>query len=157
RRDETSGPSDHGSGEGCVGGGHISAGVSQFAIWKLQPVTWGAILRLNTPSMWPQDILAKIAQTEDSEGQPEFRYDEFGFRVEEEDAAEPMSNKLLSTPLTEDPQNRLKWQAYLEFTHNHEVGDLTWDKIEATLQKSEKLNQLVMSGIPHSMREQVRC
>ena len=29
----------------------------------------------------------------------------------------------------EDPQHRLKWTAYLEFTHNNEVGDLTWDKV----------------------------
>ncbi|KAI8478067.1 Small G protein signaling modulator 3 [Branchiostoma belcheri] len=152
--DETSGPSDHGSGEGVSVAATSLLGFLSSPSGNYSPSPGGPFSAL-TPSMWPQDILAKIAQTEDSEGQPEFRYDEFGFRVEEEDAAEPMSNKLLSTPLTEDPQNRLKWQAYLEFTHNHEVGDLTWDKIEATLQKSEKLNQLVMSGIPHSMREQL--
>ncbi|XP_078611297.1 small G protein signaling modulator 3 homolog isoform X2 [Branchiostoma floridae x Branchiostoma japonicum] len=152
--DDTSGPSDHGSGEGVSVAATSLLGFLSSPSGNYSPSPGGPFSAL-TPSMWPQDILAKIAQTEDSEGQPEFRYDEFGFRVEEEDAAEPMSNKLLSTPLTEDPQNRLKWQAYLEFTHNHEVGDLTWDKIEATLQKSEKLNQLVMSGIPHSMREQL--
>ena len=32
-----------------------------------------------------------------------FRFDEFGFRVEEEDGPEQSSRKLLSQPLTEDP------------------------------------------------------
>lgn len=34
------------------------------------------------------------------------RVDEFGFRVEEEDGPEQISNKLLSTPFIEDPQQR---------------------------------------------------
>lgn len=108
-----------------------------------------------TPSMWPQDILAKYTQKEQSVEQPEFRYDEFGFRVDKEDGAEPNSSKLLGIPLTEDPQQRLKWQAHLEFTHNHDVGDLTWDKIEVTLPHSDKLRSLVLAGIPHSMRPQL--
>ncbi|XP_053577267.1 small G protein signaling modulator 3 [Bombina bombina] len=108
-----------------------------------------------TPSMWPQDILAKYTLKEQSVEQPEFRYDEFGFRVDKEDGAEPNSSKLLSIPLTEDPQQRLKWQAHLEFTHNHDVGDLTWDKIDVTLPRSEKLRSLVLAGIPHSMRPQL--
>ncbi|XP_073448745.1 small G protein signaling modulator 3 isoform X1 [Aquarana catesbeiana] len=108
-----------------------------------------------TPSMWPQDILAKYTQKEQSVEQPEFRYDEFGFRVDKEDGAEPNSSKLLGIPLTEDPQQRLKWQAHLEFTHNHDVGDLTWDKIDVTLPHSDKLRSLVLAGIPHSMRQQL--
>lgn len=74
----------------------------------------------------------------------------------EADGAEPNSSKLLGIPLTEEPQQRLKWQAHLEFTHNHDVGDLTWDKIEVTLPHSDKLRSLVLAGIPHSMRPQVR-
>ncbi|XP_053325766.1 small G protein signaling modulator 3 [Spea bombifrons] len=108
-----------------------------------------------TASMWPQDILAKYTQKEKTVEQPEFRYDEFGFRVDKEDGAEPNSSKLLGIPLTEDPQQRLKWQAHLEFTHNHDVGDLTWDKIDVTLPHSDKLRLLVLAGIPHSMRPQL--
>lgn len=74
----------------------------------------------------------------------------------EADGAEPNSSKLLGVPLAEEPQQRLKWQAHLEFTHNHDVGDLTWDKIEVTLPHSDKLRSLVLAGIPHSMRPQVR-
>lgn len=70
------------------------------------------------------------------------------------DSAEPLS-KLLGISF-EEPQQRLKWQAHLEFTHNHDVGDLTWDKIEVTLPHSDKLRSLVLAGIPHSMRPQVR-
>ena len=80
--------------------------------------------------MVPQEILIKLnnsKDTEDPNEQPEYRYfhlficgkqviliysvcvcrfDEFGFRVEEEDGPEPTSNKLLSTPFIEDPQQR---------------------------------------------------
>ncbi|XP_072512333.1 small G protein signaling modulator 3 isoform X2 [Notamacropus eugenii] len=108
-----------------------------------------------TPSIWPQEILAKYSQKEELVEQPEFHYDEFGFRVDKEDGAEPNSSKLLGVPLTEDPQQRLRWQAHLEFTHNHDVGDLTWDKIEVSLPRSDKLCALVLGGIPHSMRPQL--
>lgn len=50
-----------------------------------------------------------------------------------EDGPEENSSKLLSTPFVEDPQHRLKWVAYLEFTHNEEVEDLTWDKVSLSL------------------------
>uniref|UniRef100_A0A8I5ZM92 Small G protein signaling modulator 3 n=1 Tax=Rattus norvegicus TaxID=10116 RepID=A0A8I5ZM92_RAT len=36
-----------------------------------------------TPSIWPQEILAKSSQKEDS-SEPEICYDEFGFRVDKE-------------------------------------------------------------------------
>lgn len=110
------------------------------------------------PSMVPQEILVKLnntKETEDPNEQPEFRFDEFGFRVEEEDGPEPVSNKLLSTPFIEDPQQRLMWIAYLEFTHNTEVGDLTWDKVQPRLLRTEKLNNMIRAGIPHSLRPQI--
>lgn len=34
------------------------------------------------------------------------RFDEFGFRVDEEDGPEQNSNKLLGIPFVEDPQHR---------------------------------------------------
>lgn len=60
-----------------------------------------------------------------------------------------------SSPQCEDPQQRLRWQAHLEFTHNHTVGDLTWELIDPVLPRSERLRSLVLGGIPHSMRPQV--
>ena len=86
---------------------------------------------------------------------PEFRYDEFGFREEREDDAEPDSNQLLSAPLADDPNLVLRWVAHLEFTCNHDLGDLTWDKVDDILPKSEKLRMLVREGIPHCMRPQI--
>jgi len=79
-----------------------------------------------TPSMWPQDLLSQLGQPEDPNSQPDYRlnlaaifiasyliclnlilrYDEFGFRVEEEDGPEQSSNKLLGIPFVEDPQHR---------------------------------------------------
>ncbi|XP_027628543.1 small G protein signaling modulator 3 isoform X1 [Tupaia chinensis] len=106
-----------------------------------------------TPSIWPQEILAKSTQKEELE-QAEFCYDEFGFRMDRE-GAELGSGPLMSTPLMEDPAQRLRWQAHLEFTHNHDVGDLTWDKIAISLPRSEKLRSLVLAGIPHGMRPQL--
>ncbi|XP_035156188.1 small G protein signaling modulator 3 isoform X3 [Callithrix jacchus] len=108
-----------------------------------------------TPSIWPQEILAKYMQKEESAEQPEFYYDEFGFRVDKEEGGEPGSSLLASSPLMEDAPQRLRWQAHLEFTHNHDVGDLTWDKIAVSLPRSEKLRSLVLAGIPHGMRPQL--
>ncbi|XP_008273415.2 small G protein signaling modulator 3 isoform X2 [Oryctolagus cuniculus] len=108
-----------------------------------------------TPSIWPQEILAKCKQKDDSAEQPHFYYDEFGFRVDKEEGAEPSSSPLPSASLVDDPPQTLRWQAHLEFTHNHDVGDLTWDKIAVSLPRSEKLRSLVLAGIPHGMRPQL--
>uniref|UniRef100_T1GYM0 Uncharacterized protein n=1 Tax=Megaselia scalaris TaxID=36166 RepID=T1GYM0_MEGSC len=50
-----------------------------------------------TPSMWPQEILAKLKEPSVDEPyyQPDYQFDEFGFRVEEEDGPEQMSKKIL--------------------------------------------------------------
>uniref|UniRef100_A0A4W5QFP7 RUN and TBC1 domain-containing protein 3 n=1 Tax=Hucho hucho TaxID=62062 RepID=A0A4W5QFP7_9TELE len=103
-----------------------------------------------TSSMWPQDILAKYYQKDPTEA--ELQYDEFGFRLDSEDGVEPEPRP---EPQREDPQQRLRWQAHLEFTHNHTVGDLTWDLISPVLPRSERLRSLVLGGIPHSMRPQL--
>nr|XP_054325558.1 small G protein signaling modulator 3 isoform X9 [Pongo pygmaeus] len=108
-----------------------------------------------TPSIWPQEILAKYMQKEESAEQREFYYDEFGFRVYKEEGDEPGSSLLANSPLMEDAPQRLRWQAHLEFTHNHDVEDLTWDKIAVSLPRSEKLRSLVLAGIPHGMRPQL--
>lgn len=70
--------------------------------------------------------------------------------------ADRSPSRLPAVSLVEDPPQRLRWQAHLEFTHNHDVGDLTWDKIAVSLPRSDKLRSLVLAGIPHSMRPQVR-
>ncbi|XP_026880892.1 small G protein signaling modulator 3 isoform X2 [Electrophorus electricus] len=108
-----------------------------------------------TPSMWPQDILAQYYR-KDLSMETEPQYDEFGFRIDSEDGVE--SRDWLQgegTPQREDPQQRLRWQAHLEFTHNHMVGDLTWDLISPSLPRSDRLRSLVLGGIPHSMRPQL--
>ncbi|XP_059413007.1 small G protein signaling modulator 3 isoform X3 [Carassius carassius] len=108
-----------------------------------------------TPSMWPQDILAKYFQ-KDPDMEAELQYDEFGFRIDSEDGVETSKwQRGEGAPQKEDPQQRLRWQAHLEFTHNHTVGDLTWDKISPTLACSDRLRTLVLGGIPHSMRPQM--
>uniref|UniRef100_A0A914V1A7 RUN and TBC1 domain-containing protein 3 n=1 Tax=Plectus sambesii TaxID=2011161 RepID=A0A914V1A7_9BILA len=99
------------------------------------------------PAMCPQDVVALKA-----EDHSEYRWDEFGFRVEVEDGPEDSSSKILSVPFVEDPQQRLKWIAHLEFTHNQVVEELTWDKIEPMLPRSDKLGSMVTQGVPHSLR-----
>ncbi|RZF32469.1 hypothetical protein LSTR_LSTR016687 [Laodelphax striatellus] len=92
-----------------------------------------------TPSMWPQDILNKLQMiAEDPTNQLDFHYDEFGFRldVEEETAT---TNSLVGVQFIEDPQHRLKWLAHLEFSHNKETSNLSWDNVDIKLPKTEKL------------------
>lgn len=121
--------------------------------------TVGGSFSAVTPSMWPEDILSKLSQQQDSQldpnHQPDFRFDEFGFRVEEEDGPEQSSTKLLSEPFVEDPHHRLQWIAYLEFSHSDEVGDLTWEHVDVRLPRTEKLYSMVSAGIPHSLRPQI--
>ena len=71
----------------------------------LSPAPGGPFSAL-TSSMWPQDILAKLNQPEDPDTKPEYRFDEFGFKVDEEDGLEQTSKKLLDVPFLEDPQQR---------------------------------------------------
>lgn len=121
-----------------------------------QSPTPGGPFSALTPSMWPQDILSKLGQLpDDPNSQPEYRFDEFGFRVEEEDGPEQSSNKLLGVPFVEDPQHRLKWVAHLEFSHNKETSDLSWDSVERRLPRTDKLRVMVREGIPHSLRPQL--
>ncbi|KAJ8970029.1 hypothetical protein NQ314_001458, partial [Rhamnusium bicolor] len=49
----------------------------------------------------------------------------------------------------------LQWVAHLEFSHNKEVSDLTWDKVELRLPRTDKLLTMVKLGIPHSLRPQM--
>ncbi|KAG1703654.1 Small G protein signaling modulator 3 [Nymphon striatum] len=146
--------------DGCTSEGMSVAATGQYIFGSSNssngytPSPGGPFSAL-TPSMWPQDILSSLAQPEDAQSQPDYRYDEFGFRVEEEDGPEQNSSKLLSIPFVEDAQHRLKWIAHLEFTHNNEVEDLTWDKVEPRLPRSDKLKNMVREGIPHSLRPQM--
>lgn len=96
-----------------------------------------------------------ILQSDGPNDQPDYRFDEFGFRVEVEDGPEPNSNKLLSIPFSEDQQQRLQWIAHLEFSHNKEATELTWDNVAVTLPRTEKLRNMVRAGIPHSLRSQM--
>ncbi|XP_055849031.1 small G protein signaling modulator 3 homolog isoform X2 [Episyrphus balteatus] len=111
-----------------------------------------------TPSMWPQEILAKLGQPECEAGpndQPDYRFDEFGFRVEEEDGPEQSSKKLLGIPFVENAEQRKQWIAHLEFSHNKEACELTWENVDVVLPRTEKLRQMVRDGIPHSLRPQM--
>ena len=71
----------------------------------LSPAPGGPFSAL-TPSMWPQDILAKLSEQDDSNSQLEYRFDEFGFKIDEEDGLEHNSKTHLDVPFVEDPQQR---------------------------------------------------
>lgn len=109
------------------------------------------------PSMWPEDFSQNTIQNVEIGEQTDYCYDEFGFTVDQEDVIEPNECEVPETHINgiQDPQHKLKWQAYLEFSLNSDVGDLTWDKVGHTIPKSEKLRVLVRDGIPHSLRSEV--
>ncbi|XP_044184394.1 small G protein signaling modulator 3-like isoform X3 [Acropora millepora] len=105
-----------------------------------------------TPSLWPQDILSRIQQTEDAGDRPTGHYDEFGFMVDGDSEFEHKDPDPGNFVTSEDEGVRLKWTAFLEFTQNQDVGDMTWDKVSPSFPHSDKLRELVYLGIPHSMR-----
>ncbi|KAH6943412.1 hypothetical protein HPB50_021344 [Hyalomma asiaticum] len=144
-------------GSDCGAGDSISANLfGGGSAQGYSPAPGGPFSAL-TPSMWPQDLLASLAQPEDTGCHHDCRFDEFGFRIEDEDGPEQTSRGVDSEePFQENPQHRLQWIAYLEFTHNNEVGDLTWDKVEPHLPHTPKLQGLLHEGgIPHSLRPQL--
>lgn len=49
----------------------------------------------------------------------------------------------------------MQWIAHLEFSHNKEATELTWDNVAVTLPRTEKLHNMVREGIPHSLRPQM--
>jgi len=50
---------------------------------------------------------------------------------------------------------RLQWVALLEFSHNKEVAELSWQNIDRSLPRTDKLREMVRRGIPHSLRPQI--
>lgn len=43
----------------------------------------------------------------------------------------------------------------MEFKHNKEAAELSWQNIDCRLPRTDKLCELVHSGIPHSLRSQI--
>lgn len=125
----------------------------------LRPSPGGAFSAL-TPSMWPQDILAKLEQPEmedvsNTNGQPDYHIDEFGFRIEQDDGPVENSKKFLHIPFTESAQHRRQWIDHLEFLHDNHMSQLTWEKVDVMIPRTEKLRKMVREGIPHSLRPQM--
>lgn len=50
---------------------------------------------------------------------------------------------------------RLQWVALLEFSHNKEVTELSWQNMDRRLPRTDKLREMVRRGIPHSLRPQI--
>lgn len=125
---------------------------------KLDSITdsideYGEGIKLNPGSAFSAIIPSSIIPTEIEENDEEFTYDEFGFRIEQEDKPEPDSSKLLGIPFVEDESSRLKWIAHLEFSTNSH-GDLNFES--NSIPKTEKLrNMVIFEGIPHSLRPQI--
>lgn len=87
--------------------------------------------------------------------QPDYRFDEFGFRVEEEDGPEQSSSKLLGIPFIESEDHLKQWTAHLDLSKSAELAEHTLDAVEQTLPRTEKLRGMILAGVPHSLRPQI--
>lgn len=74
---------------------------------KLHPTPGGPFSAL-TSSMWPENLLAKLEQPEtfDPNDNKECQFDEFGFRIEDEEGSQSCTNKVTFDIETEDDQQR---------------------------------------------------
>ena len=96
------------------------------------------------PSMQPSALETETTGlATDPNAQPDYTWDEFGFRVEEEDGPEDSSSKLLS-PFLESPRRRLQWAVELELGQG-----------EDNLRGCARLETLMEDGVPHSLRHQL--
>lgn len=50
---------------------------------------------------------------------------------------------------------RLQWVALLEFSHNKEVTEFSWQNMDTRLLRTDKLRDMVHHGVPHSLRPQI--
>ena len=104
------------------------------------PQPGGAFSALAASMLPGEEASEGETEGEDPNAQPDYRWDEFGFRVDEEDGPEDSSSKLLSIPFVESPRRRLQWAVELELGQGEAL------KIEG------RLDNLVKEGIPHSLR-----
>ncbi|KAI1301537.1 Small G protein signaling modulator 3 -like protein [Halotydeus destructor] len=133
----------------------------------------GTAFAMLIPAMWPQDILAALAQPED--GQPPCAFDSFGFIIEK-DGGQVTARILISPEETEEEDRygpgdaedngldneqtreledklRTKWISYLEFNYNESAqARMKWSQVEPVMRRTIVLDGLVRSGLPHSMR-----
>lgn len=110
-------------------------------------------VKINPGSAFSGIIPTSMIPSEILENDEEITYDEFGFKIENEDKAEPDSSKLLGIPFVEGESDRLKWIAHLEFSTNSN-GDLNFES--KSIPKTEKLrNMVIYEGIPHSLRPRI--
>ena len=100
------------------------------------------------PSMQPAVLEPETNRLNtDPNAQPDFTWDEFGFRVEEEDGPEDTSSKLLSLPFLESPRRRLQWAVELELGQGGGEEVRGGVRLEAMMEED--------GGIPHSLRPQL--
>ena len=136
-----------------------------------------------TPSMWPSKgdtcimrhnkefgiFFYNLGMKNEEENDDDFmlEFDEFGFKQEFEDGPEESSSKLLSKPIQDNPQQRLKWLAHLEFAQttklpspkhkkamddnfgsskdkNNHQGPLTWNSMVEGITRTHKLRYIIV-------------
>lgn len=72
--------------------------------------------------MWPQNLLAKLEQPENFESNDsdnkECQFDEFGFRIEDEEGSQSTASKVTFDPISEDDQQR--------FAYSHILNIIIW-------------------------------
>ncbi|KAF7995807.1 hypothetical protein HCN44_006914 [Aphidius gifuensis] len=110
-----------------------------------------------TSSMWPQDILAKLsAQPDDQSYQSDYHFDEFGFRIEEQDSPNKNTKKFNDISFCEEPENRHQWLTILEHNRNQEqLSDSSSEKLNNQLPRTDKIREMIRNGIPHSLRPKI--
>lgn len=58
----------------------------------------------------------------------------------------------------ETTQQRMRWLAHLQFTHEQVEEELTWGSINVAKIRGEKFDELMRTtGIPHSLRYVASC
>lgn len=135
----------------------------------------GAAFSQLTPSMWPQDLLAALSQPEDSQPPFEYRFDAFGFIIENDTPRTGAASREHEVGVgggdfssgdddyggdeelaTREDKLRTKWIAYLEFNYNEAAQPrMKWSQVEEQIRHTKVLDELVKGGLPHSMRTQL--
>lgn len=123
---------------------------------------------LLTPSMWPSDVITALNSNSNSNDSSDsssqghsVEFDEYGFlkssKGDENDGESPScTRKLQQSDIQEESALRTKWISFLEINYNKDVKPrMRWCDVEAELTHSSSLDDLIMTGVPNSMRSQL--
>ncbi|CAD5118292.1 DgyrCDS7006 [Dimorphilus gyrociliatus] len=136
-------------GNGCWGDEDDSL-ETDYLLGEIFRYQYGPFSAL-APSMIPRNMTSKFNNNHEYDIL-NLNYDEFGNKIE--DSYYKHSNKLLNSTTLRDVQQRKQWIGFLKLLQK-ESELHSWRMVRNRLPKTKELYDMVIKGIPHSIRPKI--